>query len=199
MKKLISLAIILLLIFTSFSVFAAEGDIVDIAEIDGSFTTLISALMEADLIGALQVEGPVTVFAPTDEAFAKLLNDLDISAEVLLSQPEISKVLLYHVVSGKIMSTDLTNGLSVHTLNGENLTIDLSDGMKVNSSNIILADIETTNGVIHVIDTVLIPEGFSLVLTSHTNPITGVVGVLPFIFISLGSLTGILYIKKKNS
>jgi uncharacterized surface protein with fasciclin (FAS1) repeats len=142
--------------------YAAEGDIVDIASTNGSFTTLVAALQKAELVGALQGEGPFTVFAPTDDAFAKLLGDLNITAEDLLNHPQLSDVLLYHVVSGKVMSTDLSNAMKAATLQGEEITVDLSDGVKIDTSTVSAADIEATNGVIHVIDSVLVPKAFKL-------------------------------------
>jgi transforming growth factor-beta-induced protein len=176
-----------------------EMDIVDIALADENFSILVAALQQADLVGALQGEGPFTVFAPTNDAFAALLEALDISAEQLLLQPELSEVLLYHVVSGKVMSTDLTNGLVAETLNGESVTFDLSDGVKVNMSTVIGADVEASNGVIHVIDTVLVPEGFTLHEVEHDTeiPKTGVAGILPFALIGAAGLAGFVFTKKK--
>jgi len=163
MKKIIAMMVALLMTMTYVPVYAADGDIVDIAVKNGSFTTLVAALTQADLVGALQGEGPFTVFAPTDAAFAKLLADLGITAEDLLAHPDLSKVLLYHVVSGSVLSTDLTDQMKATTLNGASLTVDLSDGVKINTSNVVTADIIATNGVIHVIDEVLVPDDFKLV------------------------------------
>jgi transforming growth factor-beta-induced protein len=162
MKKILSLLVALVLVFTYTPVTAAEGDIVDVAAGNEIFSTLVAALTEAELVEALQADGPFTVFAPTDDAFADLLAALEISAADLLAHPDLSKVLLYHVVSGKIMSTDLTDGAMPETLNGETLTVDLSDGVKINSSTVTTADVEATNGVIHIIDTVLVPSNFTL-------------------------------------
>ena len=162
MKRLFSLLITLTMMLSSVPTNAAEGDIVDIAAGNDSFSILVEALTEANLVGALQGDGPFTVFAPTDDAFADLLAALDITADELLANPQLSDVLLYHVVSGKIMSTDLVDGAIVETLNGDDISIDLSDGVKINESNVISADIEATNGVIHVIDKVLVPPGFSI-------------------------------------
>lgn len=176
-----------------------EMDIVDIALADENFSTLVAALQQADLVGALQGEGPFTVFAPTNDAFAALLEALDISAEQLLLQPELAEVLLYHVVSGKVMSTDLTNGLEAETLNGESVTFDLTDGVKVNMSTVIGADVEASNGVIHVIDSVLVPEGFTLQEVEHDTeiPKTGVAGIIPFAFLGVAGLVGLKLAKKK--
>lgn len=162
MKKIGSLLMALMMVFSYTPVMAAEGDIVDVAVTNGSFTTLVAALTEAELVSALQGEGPFTVFAPTDAAFEKLLNALGISAGELLAHPDLSKVLLYHVVSGRVLSTDLSDGMMAPTLNGNDITIDLSDGVKINDANVVSADVSATNGVIHVIDTVLVPSDFVL-------------------------------------
>ncbi|MBN1622991.1 MAG: fasciclin domain-containing protein [Clostridia bacterium] len=176
-----------------------EMSIVDIALADENFSTLVAALQQADLVSALQGEGPFTVFAPTNDAFAALLEALDISAEQLLLQPDLAEVLLYHVVGGKVMSTDLTDGLTAETLNGESVTFDLDDGVKVNMSTVIGTDVEASNGVIHVIDTVLVPEGFTLQEVEHDTeiPKTGVAGILPFALIGAAGIAGLLFSKKK--
>jgi uncharacterized surface protein with fasciclin (FAS1) repeats len=139
---------------------AAEGanTIVDIAVADGRFTTLVTALQEADLVEALQAEGPFTVFAPTDDAFAALpegtLEDL------LADKDALTNVLLYHVLEGKVMSAQAIElaGQEVSTLSGDSVALSL-DGeiLKVNDAVVIIADIEASNGVIHVIDAVLVP------------------------------------------
>lgn len=160
MKKIALFTVMMFLLTTPIQ--AAEGDIVDIAVSNGSFTTLVAALQQAELVGALQGDGPFTVFAPTDAAFAELLAALNISAADLLAHPDLSKVLLYHVVSGKVMSTDLSDGMTAPTLNGQAITVDLDMGVMIDSANVITADIEATNGVIHVIDSVLVPDDFKL-------------------------------------
>ena len=160
MKKFALLTLVVFLMSTPIQ--AAEGDIVDIAVSNGSFTVLVAALQEAELVGALQGDGPFTVFAPTDEAFTSLLAALDITAADLLAHPDLSKVLLYHVVSGKVLSSDLSDGMMAPTLNGQSIEVDLDMGVMINSSNVVSADIEATNGVIHVIDQVLVPDDFTL-------------------------------------
>ena len=160
MKKIALFTVMMFLLTTPIQ--AAEGDIVDIAVGNESFTTLVAALQQAELVGALQGDGPFTVFAPTDEAFGALLASLDISAADLLAHPDLGKVLLYHVVSGKVMSTDLSDGMEAPTLNGQTITVDLDMGVMINNANVISADIEATNGVIHVIDSVLVPDDFKL-------------------------------------
>ncbi|MDZ7835913.1 MAG: fasciclin domain-containing protein [Alkalibacterium sp.] len=123
---------------------------------------LVSALQRAELVETLQGEGPFTVFAPTNAAFEDLLGALDITAEELLAQPDLANVLTYHVVPGAVMAGDLTDGMEAETVNGEMLTFDLSGDPMVNDSMIVDTDIEASNGVIHVIDTVLVPENFEL-------------------------------------
>ncbi len=135
---------------------AAPKDIVDTAVADGRFTTLATALTAAGLIDTLKGPGPFTVFAPTDDAFAKLpagtLEDL------LADKEALTKVLTYHVVSGKVMAADVVKLNSAATVEGSNVTIKVEDGkVMVGEAQVILPDIETANGVIHVIDAVLLP------------------------------------------
>lgn len=135
--------------------FAQDMDIVDTAVSAGTFTTLVAAVEAAGLVETLKGEGPFTVFAPTDEAFAALPAG---TVEGLLADPAaLAAILTYHVVAGKVMSTDLTEGMTAATVNGADITITLEGGAKVNGANITAADIETTNGVIHVIDAVILP------------------------------------------
>lgn len=161
MKRYLSIIVAVALIFSS-AAFAADQSIVEIASSNSDFSILVTALSKANLVGALQGEGPFTVFAPTNAAFEKLLGELGITAEQLLGHPQLSEVLLYHVVSGNIKSTDLSNGLKAKTLSGEEISVDLTNGVKINSSNVVSADIAATNGVIHVIDSVLVPKSFKL-------------------------------------
>lgn len=139
-----------------------EEDIVDVAQGNPDFSTLVAALQEAGLVETLQGDGPFTVFAPTNAAFDKLLTDLGITADELLAQPDLADVLTYHVLSGNVMASDLTDGMTAETVNGEELTFDLSGDPMVNDSMITSTDIEASNGIIHVIDTVLVPSGFEL-------------------------------------
>jgi len=161
MKKTLALMIALLLTF-NIPTYAAEGDIVDIAANNEDFSILVAALTEADLLGALQGDGPFTVFAPTDEAFTKLLDSLNITAGDLLAHPQLSEVLLYHVVSGKVLSTDLSDQMTATTLKGEDITVGVGSSVTINSSTVVTADLMATNGVIHVIDEVLVPSDFVL-------------------------------------
>jgi uncharacterized surface protein with fasciclin (FAS1) repeats len=134
---------------------AAEKDIVDTAVAAGNFTTLVSAIKAAGLVETLKGTGPFTVFAPTDAAFAKIPKD---KLEALIAnKTQLTAVLTYHVVPGKVMSTDLKNGMMVKTVQGENLTISTINGAMVNDAKIVQADIVTKNGVIHAIDAVLMP------------------------------------------
>ena len=137
----------------------ATVDIVDTAVAAGDFTTLATLLESAGLVETLKGDGPFTVFAPTDDAFAAL------PAETLesLQQPEnadqLEQILLYHVADGDVASSDLSDGQEVETLQGGSLTVGVSDeGVTVNDANVVQADVDASNGVIHVIDAVLIPS-----------------------------------------
>ena len=137
--------------------FAADMDIVDTAVGAGNFTTLVAAVTAAGLVDTLKGEGPFTVFAPTDAAFAALPAG---TVEDLLkpeNKDKLVAILTYHVVPGKVMSTDLTEGMKAATVNGAEVTITLDGGAKVNGAAISTADIAATNGVIHVIDAVILP------------------------------------------
>ncbi|MFT3890749.1 MAG: fasciclin domain-containing protein [Anaerolineales bacterium] len=134
------------------------SDIVDTAVADGRFTTLVAAVQAAELVDTLKGEGPFTVFAPTDDAFAKLpAGTLD---ELLKpeNKQKLSDILLYHVVSGKVMAADVAGMTSATTVLGKDVTIKADMGnVYINDAKVILTDIETSNGVIHVIDSVLLP------------------------------------------
>ena len=135
----------------------ANADIVDTAVAAGSFNTLVAAVKAADLVDALKGDGPLTVFAPTDDAFAKLPEG---TVENLLkpeNKEELRSILLYHVVSGSIYSAEVTDGAEPATLQGANLTVSVQDGVAINDAKVVSADIGTSNGVIHVIDSVLLP------------------------------------------
>lgn len=137
----------------------ADHDIVDVAVANGSFNTLAAALKAAGLVGVLKGEGPFTVFAPTDEAFAKLPEG---TVESLLKPENIDQlkaVLTYHVVSGKVMAADVVNLSNATTVNGADVKISVVDkAVKLNdASTVVLTDVNASNGVIHVIDTVILP------------------------------------------
>lgn len=133
----------------------AKVDLVDTAVAAGSFKTLAAALQAADLVGTLKGEGPFTVFAPTDEAFAKLPAG---TVEALLKDiPRLRAILTYHVVAGNVSSAQVVKLSSARTLQGQDLAITTAKGVKVGPATVTKADIAASNGVIHVIDTVLIP------------------------------------------
>lgn len=133
-------------------------DIVDTAVEAGSFSTLVAAVQAAGLVDTLKGEGPFTVFAPTDEAFAALPEG---TVQELLKEEnkdQLTAILTYHVVPGKVMSSDLSNDMSVETVQGGNITIMTEGGVTVNGADVVTADVEASNGVIHVIDEVIMPE-----------------------------------------
>jgi uncharacterized surface protein with fasciclin (FAS1) repeats len=137
---------------------AAPGDVVAVAIGAGSFKTLVAALKAADLVGALQAKGPFTVFAPTDAAFAALpagtLDDL-LKPE---NKAKLQSILTYHVVPGKVMSSDLKGTVNAKTLQGQTVTIiAAASGVTVNGAKVVTADVAASNGVIHVIDAVILP------------------------------------------
>jgi uncharacterized surface protein with fasciclin (FAS1) repeats len=134
-------------------------DIVDTAVVAGTFGTLVAAVQAAGLVDTLKGEGPFTVFAPTDEAFAALPEGTVESLLLPENKDQLVAILTYHVVPGKVMSTDLTDDMEAATVQGSSVTIDLDNGVMVENANVTTADIEASNGVIHVIDTVILPEG----------------------------------------
>ena len=137
------------------------GTIVDVAVAAGSFTTLVAAVQAAGLVETLSGPGPFTVFAPTDEAFAAALESLGMTAEELLADTEtLTSILTYHVIAGEVPSSQVVtmNGQSVATVNGAEVTITVEgDTVKVNDATVTAVDVEASNGVIHVIDSVLLP------------------------------------------
>jgi uncharacterized surface protein with fasciclin (FAS1) repeats len=133
----------------------SEKTIVDIAVGAGSFDTLVAALEAADLVDTLSAEGPFTVFAPTDAAFAALPEG---ALEGLLANPDqLANVLTLHVVAGNAKAADVVGLDSVATLQGTALTVDTTDGVAIGGANVIQADVTASNGVIHVIDRVILP------------------------------------------
>lgn len=144
----------------AFGVVAAKAaDIVDTAVANGSFKTLVTAVTAAGLVETLKGDGPFTVFAPTDDAFAKLPAG---TVEDLLkpeNKEKLIAVLTYHVVPGKVMAGDIAGKeLMVKTVQGSELTVNAKDGVKIDAASVVQADIETSNGVIHVIDQVVLPK-----------------------------------------
>lgn len=134
-------------------------DIVDVAASAGSFNTLVAAIKAAGLVETLKSKGPFTVFAPTDAAFAKLPKG---TLESLLkpeNKAKLAGILTYHVLSGKVMAADIAGKkLSVATVQGSKVNIDATNGVMIDNAKVSKADIESSNGVIHVIDTVILPS-----------------------------------------
>jgi len=131
------------------------ADIVDTAVSAGSFSTLVAAIKAAGLVDTLKGKGPFTVFAPTDDAFAKLpAGTVD---SLLKDVPKLKAILTYHVVSGKVMAADVSKLTKATTVQGTDVKIDASSGVKINDATVTTADVAADNGVIHIIDTVLLP------------------------------------------
>ncbi len=155
---------ILSALMISFASFANAGtmakkDIVDTAVSAGSFKTLVAAVKAAGLVETLKGDGPFTVFAPTDEAFAKLpkgtLEDL-LKPE---NKAKLTAILTYHVIPGKVMSGDIAGKkLDVKTVQGTKASVDATNGVRIDAASVVKADIKTSNGVIHVIDSVILPK-----------------------------------------
>jgi uncharacterized surface protein with fasciclin (FAS1) repeats len=163
MKKIFMLIIFFVSMAIAVNVSASSHkkymDIVDTAVSAGSFKTLVTAVKAAGLVDTLKGEGPFTVFAPTDEAFAKLpeatLQDL-LKPE---NKEKLAAILTYHVVAGKVMAADVVGMTSAKTVNGQSLTIKVDgDTVMVDNAKVVKTDIECKNGVIHVIDTVVLPK-----------------------------------------
>lgn len=155
----IFMALILSLPMFATSAHAGAKDIVDTAVSAGSFKTLVAAVKAAGLVDTLKGDGPFTVFAPTDAAFAKLPAG---TVEDLLkpeNKAKLTAILTYHVLPGKVMSNDIAGKkLGAKTVQGQEISVDATKGVKVNSATVTTADLATTNGVIHVIDTVIMPK-----------------------------------------
>lgn len=184
------------------------GTIVDIAQSEEDFSILVEALIAADLVETLQGDGPFTVFAPTNDAFAALLEVLDIEKEDLLEHPDLETVLLYHVIADEVFSGDLEDGMEAETVQGESVIFTIEgEIVLVNESEVIIPDIEASNGVIHAIDEVLVPEAFGAedVVDEDVEeeeevetPATGDIGVLPFIVAGAAGLSGLWVAKKRK-
>ena len=154
--KLSALALSTALVVPTLAAANGDGDIIDIASGNENFSTLVAAVSAAGLVETLQGEGPFTVFAPTDEAFAALPEG---TVEALLEDiPTLTSILTYHVVPGEVMSGDLEDGMTAETVNGQSITIGVGDTVTVDGATVIDADIEASNGMIHVIDAVIMPE-----------------------------------------
>ena len=159
MKLIQKLVFAILLVLPMSAANAGSKDIVDTAVGAGSFNTLVAAVQAAGLVDTLKGDGPFTVFAPTDEAFAKLP---DGTVENLLkpeNKDQLIAVLTYHVVPGKVMSSDIAGKKAeVASVQGGEISVDATDGVKVDNATVLTADVEASNGVIHVIDTVILPQ-----------------------------------------
>jgi uncharacterized surface protein with fasciclin (FAS1) repeats len=134
------------------------GTIVDVAVGAGNFSTLVAAVTAADLVETLSGEGPFTVFAPTDDAFAAL--PAGVLDALLLPENKalLAQILTYHVVSGKVMAADVTDG-DVATVEGQTIALSTANGVTVNGATVVSADVPASNGVIHAIDAVILPPG----------------------------------------
>ncbi len=130
--------------------------IVDIAVQAGSFQTLVQAVQAAGLVETLSGEGPFTVFAPTDEAFAQIPQDT--LQAVLANKEQLTAILTYHVVPGKLMAADVVRSSQLQTVQGQSITVSTEGGVRVDEANVIQTDIVADNGVIHVIDRVIMPK-----------------------------------------
>ena len=137
----------------------SQKDIVDTAAGTDGFSTLVAAVQAAGLVATLKGDGPFTVFAPTDEAFAALPAGTVESLLLPENKEQLISILTYHVVPGKVMSTDLVDDMTAATVQGGDIMIDLDNGVMINDASVAAADIVTSNGVIHVIDKVILPAG----------------------------------------
>lgn len=130
--------------------------IVDVAVQAGKFNTLVQAVQAAGLVETLSGEGPFTVFAPTDEAFAQIPQET--LQAVLADKEKLTAILTYHVVPGKLMAADVVRSTQLQTAQGQSITVSTEGGVRVDNANVIQTDIEADNGVIHVIDQVIMPK-----------------------------------------
>mgnify|MGYP006269756829 CR=1 FL=1 len=136
---------------------AQDKNIVEVAAGTDALSTLVAAIKAGDLVETLSGDGPFTVFAPTNEAFAALPEG---TLDMLLkpeNKDKLVAILTYHVVAGTVKSTDLKDGMMAATVQGEKVKVDLSDGAKISGANVVKADVMTSNGVVHVIDKVILP------------------------------------------
>ncbi len=140
---------------------AADGDIVAVASANPNFSTLVAAVGAAGLVETLQGAGPFTVFAPTNDAFAALPAGLVDALLLPENKDALTQILTYHVVSGKVLAADVVAG-DVPTVQGTNITITTDGGVKIFDANVVQTDVMATNGVIHVIDQVLVPDGLDV-------------------------------------
>lgn len=157
MKKSVFVIVSLMMGLFMTNVQAQDKTIVELAVETESLSTLVTAVKAAGLVETLSSEGPFTVFAPTNDAFAALP---DGTLETLLkpeNKQQLIDVLTYHVVAAKVMSTDLEDGQEAASVQGEKITVDLEDGVMINDASVKMADVKASNGVVHVIDKVILP------------------------------------------
>ena len=153
---------------------AQDQDIVDIAVGAGSFNTLVAALQAAELVDVLRSDGPFTVFAPPDAAFAALPEGTVDDLLLPENKDLLTSILLYHVVPGRLFAADVVSETSWPTVNGQSVTVDASDsGVMIDTANIVQVDIEATNGVIHVIDAVILPAPSTAVEATSWGSVKG--------------------------
>jgi uncharacterized surface protein with fasciclin (FAS1) repeats len=153
--RTVSVALAMILAATT----VRAGDIVDTAISAGSFKTLVAAVKAADLVGTLKSKGPFTVFAPTDAAFAKLPAGTIASLLKPENKAKLVAILTYHVVPGKVMASDIAGkSLKVASVQGSKISVEAHSGVMVDKAKVVKADVEASNGVIHVIDTVIMPN-----------------------------------------
>ncbi|WP_425389889.1 fasciclin domain-containing protein [Ekhidna sp.] len=145
-----------------FSTQAQDKNIVELAVGTESLSTLVTAVKAAGLVETLSGEGPFTVFAPTNEAFNNLPDGVLESLLKPENKDKLTAVLTYHVVAAKVMSTDLKEGMKAGTVQGDKITVSLKNGAKINDANVAAADIKASNGVVHVIDKVILPPSLKL-------------------------------------
>lgn len=154
----VALGVLFTIFFTLNQSNAQSKDIVDLAVGNENLSTLVAAVKAGGLVETLKGDGPFTVFAPTNEAFAALPEG---TLEMLLkpeNKDKLVAILTYHVVSGKVMSTDLSNGQKAKTVQGESVMVDISYGnVKISGAKVVAADVKASNGVVHVIDKVILP------------------------------------------
>jgi uncharacterized surface protein with fasciclin (FAS1) repeats len=159
MKSLYAMIVAAAMVLPFSAAHAMEKDIVDTAAGAGKFQTLVTAVKAAGLVETLKGAGPFTVFAPTDEAFAKLPKG---TVEDLLkpeNKAKLAAILTYHVIPGKVMAADIKGKkTNVKTVQGSEIAVDATDGVKVDNATVTTADVATSNGVIHIIDTVVMPK-----------------------------------------
>lgn len=156
-NNLMTLLCLVFIIGGSLSSCTEQQNIVETASATESLSTLVAAVKAADLVETLSGEGPFTVFAPTNAAFAALPEG---TLDALLkpeNKAQLQAILTYHVVGANIMSTDLKDGQTAKTVQGEDIVVDLSDGVKINGANVVTADVGTANGTVHIIDQVILP------------------------------------------